>query len=212
MNIERANRLADLRKTNGFSQEELAEKIGVSRQAVSKWENGESSPDTDNLIALASLYGITLDELVNGPKPNEEKVEPEIEVIDSDGDDDESKPRRMSKPQAFINSIGFPIAIVIYLLMGFFWTGPNGGLGWAAGWVVFLLPVVISSFVSAVEERRFSSFQPGLVMLIVIVYCGMGIIGNAYGNNLWHPEWVMFLFIPIYSIASGYLDKRKRAD
>ncbi|MDE5604490.1 MAG: helix-turn-helix domain-containing protein [Eubacterium sp.] len=66
MNIETAKRLFEYRKANGFSQEELAEKIGVSRQAISKWERSESSPDTDNLIALAKLYGITIDELLNG--------------------------------------------------------------------------------------------------------------------------------------------------
>ena len=50
MNIETANRLLKYRKDSGLSQEELAEKIGVSRQAVSKWERSEASPDTDNLI------------------------------------------------------------------------------------------------------------------------------------------------------------------
>jgi transcriptional regulator with XRE-family HTH domain len=50
----------------GISQEELAERIGVSRQAVSKWERAESSPDTDNLIELAKVYGVSLDELLQG--------------------------------------------------------------------------------------------------------------------------------------------------
>ncbi|MCH5202283.1 MAG: DUF4097 family beta strand repeat protein [Oscillospiraceae bacterium] len=66
MNIETANRLLQYRKQSGFSQEELAEKIGVSRQAVSKWERAEASPDTDNLILLAGIYGVTLDELLTG--------------------------------------------------------------------------------------------------------------------------------------------------
>lgn len=64
MNIEIANRLVNLRKENGLSQEQLAEKIGVSRQAVSKWERSEASPDTDNIILLARLYNISLDELL----------------------------------------------------------------------------------------------------------------------------------------------------
>ncbi|MBQ7374154.1 MAG: helix-turn-helix domain-containing protein [Clostridia bacterium] len=58
------NKLYDLRKTTGLSQEELADKLGVSRQAISKWERGEALPDTANLIALAKLYNVSLDELV----------------------------------------------------------------------------------------------------------------------------------------------------
>ncbi|MEG0790003.1 MAG: helix-turn-helix transcriptional regulator [Gordonibacter sp.] len=64
MNVEIAQRLAARRKQAGLSQEALAEQLGVSRQAVSKWERSESSPDTDNLIALAQLYGLSLDELL----------------------------------------------------------------------------------------------------------------------------------------------------
>lgn len=64
MNVEVANRLQQLRKKNNLSQEELAEKIGISRQAVSKWERAEASPDTDNLILLSRLYGVSLDELL----------------------------------------------------------------------------------------------------------------------------------------------------
>ena len=66
MTIETANRLYELRKKHNLSQEELAERLGVSRQAVSKWERSEASPDTDNLIALAKIYGLTLDELIYG--------------------------------------------------------------------------------------------------------------------------------------------------
>ena len=56
MNQKTADRLVELRKNAGYSQEELADTIGVSRQAVSKWERCESSPDTDNLIELARLF------------------------------------------------------------------------------------------------------------------------------------------------------------
>ncbi len=53
-----------LRKSKGFSQEEVAEKINVSRQSVAKWENGESIPDVIKCSELADLYEVTLDELV----------------------------------------------------------------------------------------------------------------------------------------------------
>lgn len=64
MTIEIANRLVELRRNKGLSQEELAEKLGISRQAVSKWERAESSPDIDNIILLSRLYGVSVDELV----------------------------------------------------------------------------------------------------------------------------------------------------
>ena len=70
MNIETANRLLQYRKKMNLSQEELAAKIGVSRQAVSKWERAEASPDTDNLILLADIYGVSLDELLKRRKRN----------------------------------------------------------------------------------------------------------------------------------------------
>ena len=72
MNIEIAQRLQKLRKENGYSQEELADKLGISRQAVSKWERAESSPDTDNLIILARLYNMSLDELLYDNETTEE--------------------------------------------------------------------------------------------------------------------------------------------
>ncbi len=71
MNVEIAQRLAELRRERGFSQEGLAEQLGLSRQAVSKWERAESAPDMGNLIALADLYDVTLDELL--------RVSPEVE-------------------------------------------------------------------------------------------------------------------------------------
>ncbi|MDB1829185.1 helix-turn-helix domain-containing protein [Collinsella aerofaciens] len=66
MDLAMAQRLVDRRKAAGLSQEALAAQLGVSRQAVSKWERSESSPDTDNLIALAALYGVSLDMLLYG--------------------------------------------------------------------------------------------------------------------------------------------------
>ncbi len=84
MNIQIANRLREYRRASGYSQEELAEKLGVSRQAVSKWERAEASPDTDNLIALAALYGVTIDELING------STESKVDAADGvDAGDDE---------------------------------------------------------------------------------------------------------------------------
>lgn len=53
-----------LRKLNGYSQEQIAEKIGISRQAYAKWENGATIPDIDKAALLADVYGVTLDSLM----------------------------------------------------------------------------------------------------------------------------------------------------
>ena len=57
--------LKTLRKINNYTQEEVAEKINVSRQSVAKWENNESVPDINSCAKLAKLYNVTLDNLVN---------------------------------------------------------------------------------------------------------------------------------------------------
>lgn len=56
--------LAMLRRLNGYSQEQIAEKIGISRQAYAKWESGTTVPDIDRAAALAQVYGVTLDSLM----------------------------------------------------------------------------------------------------------------------------------------------------
>ncbi|AJP12882.1 TPA: helix-turn-helix transcriptional regulator [Clostridioides difficile] len=57
--------LKSLRKINQYTQEELAEKLNVSRQSIAKWESGESIPDICSCIKLAKLYNVKLDDLVN---------------------------------------------------------------------------------------------------------------------------------------------------
>ena len=67
--MEFNNKLYDLRKKKGFSQEELANRLNVSRQTVSKWEVGDSTPDMEKLIAMSDLFGISLDKLVMDKSP-----------------------------------------------------------------------------------------------------------------------------------------------
>lgn len=71
--MELKEKLAMFRTRQGLSQNELASKINVSRQAIYKWERGTAVPSTENLVALSRLYGVPLDELVNGKSQHEEK-------------------------------------------------------------------------------------------------------------------------------------------
>ncbi len=78
-----AARLVALRREAGLSQEDLAERLGLSRQAISKWERAESQPDMGNLIALADVYGLTIDELVRpkGDDPNSDEPQSDASQI-----------------------------------------------------------------------------------------------------------------------------------
>lgn len=64
--MEFSNRLYELRKQKGLSQEEAANRLNVTRQTFSKWENGDSTPDMEKLVAISDLFDISLDELVLG--------------------------------------------------------------------------------------------------------------------------------------------------
>ena len=99
MDMTIGKRIALLRKEKGLTQEELASHMGVSPQAVSKWENDQTCPDISALPKLARLFGVTVDELLSGKQelapvrvlPPEERKDPKdmllrITVDSADGD------------------------------------------------------------------------------------------------------------------------------
>ncbi len=136
MNVETANNLVNLRKSRGLSQEALAEKIGVSRQAVSKWERAESAPDTDNLIALSELYEVSIDELLKGGH--------EAEQSTSEG----RRHRKIIKhKQDAWGAIGSVSAIIIFFLLGFLFNA------WYIAWVVFLI-IPIFYYIPVITGRK----------------------------------------------------------
>lgn len=195
MNIEIANRLVQLRKGKGWSQEELAAQLGISRQAVSKWERAESSPDTDNLILLARLYELSLDELLQTSAPSEElreqndnepcdsilaessprqENEPEQNGTDENEDNDDET----FQPIMLTGAVSL-LAVLSFLLLGLGW-----GL-WHPGWIVFLAIPLYACITKGSAEGTMS-------MLATILYF---LLGSIWG--LWHPGWIVFLLIPL---------------
>ena len=80
--MEFNNKLYELRKQKGFSQEELANRLNVSRQTISKWEVGESTPDMEKLVAISDLFEVSLDELVKGEESK--MAEPSERIVKSE--------------------------------------------------------------------------------------------------------------------------------
>lgn len=69
-------KIQELRKKNGFSQEDLAEKLGVSRQAVSKWESSSSTPDIDKILQLSKIFSVSVSELITGERDETASASP----------------------------------------------------------------------------------------------------------------------------------------
>ncbi|MEG1834696.1 MAG: helix-turn-helix transcriptional regulator [Oscillospiraceae bacterium] len=189
MNIETANRLVQLRKENGLSQEALAAKLGISRQAISKWERAEASPDTDNLIALAELYGMSLDTLLN--TMNDESIE---DNANGNAENKAKKEKLPKKPRQLlgVKLLKFPTPIfivIIYLIMGFFFDF------WHPGWIVMLLIPIYYHFAGGIccYSDKATLLAMPVPEIIVAIYLMLG-----FATGFWHPAWIMFLIIPLY--------------
>ena len=218
MNIEIANRLVNLRKSNNLSQEALAAKLGISRQAVSKWERAEASPDTDNLILLARLYNVSLDELLRTedeiPIPEERDAakeeflipemrntagenffSPDMGSADRGNDREGDETEREGHFGHYI-----PISTIITILYFIIGVVYNA---WHPGWLLFLLIPIWASLVCAINRKNANCFAyPVLATLIYL--CG-GCFWNA-----WHPGWIIFLTIPLYHSAVSCVRSFKR--
>ena len=81
--MEIGKKLKDARMKSGFTQEAVAEKINMSRQTISNWENEKSYPDIISVIELSSLYSISLDELLKGDEKMMEHLEESTNVVKS---------------------------------------------------------------------------------------------------------------------------------
>ena len=74
-------KIVELRKQKGLSQEELAEQLGVSRQAISRWELGQTLPDIPNLLQLCEMFGVSADYLVRDEEQAAEKSDQSVKTI-----------------------------------------------------------------------------------------------------------------------------------
>ena len=79
-----SDKIIKLRKTNGWSQEELAEKLDVSRQAISRWESAVAQPDATNILKLSKLFGVTTDYLLNDDYESDNDL-PKVKEINQEG-------------------------------------------------------------------------------------------------------------------------------
>jgi len=120
-----SDKLIALRKKAGWSQEELAERLNVSRQSVSKWESAQSMPDIDKILQLSSLFSVTTDCLLK-----DEQAEPEYTE-----DDTSPLPRIKALTAAY-----WLVVVAIFLWYTF---GPNGNGQPQYSWVIWAIAGVV---------------------------------------------------------------------
>ena len=201
MNIQIANRLVELRKAHGLSQEALAEQLGISRQAISKWERAEASPDTDNLMALCSLYGVTMDSILYPNRATEDppKAPPKPK---------KEKAPKLHLPKTKLQKLGlrmlkfpFPLFVLaLYLGLGF-------GLHlWHPTWLFLLLLPIYYHLGGAFCVRR----RKGMLLALPVPELAIGVYlcFGIFAKN-WVISLLILLTIPLYYwlVAVFYKEK-----
>jgi len=163
-----ADRIQHLRKSKGISQEELADKIGVSRQAVSKWESEQSLPDIDKVILLSDYFETTTDFLLKGIEPAQEGEKRYSAMV-------------FSLAATVLNAIGLTIALVI-------WIERQTAFAAGLGLVVMLLGTglfLAGQFTDTTEKlraRRFFLLPNVWILLFIPLSCCFNILRSFWAN------------------------------
>jgi len=139
-------KIQTLRKQNAMSQDQLADMLGVSRQAVSKWENDENNPELEYLVQISSIFSVSTDYLVKDG--NSSSVTFKLDK----GKIDETNRMRASKISMLVSAI-YSSALVIFLILGFGW-----GL-WHPAWIIFFVPPVLSRFLAHAMSKSAEDYE-----------------------------------------------------
>ncbi len=224
MDLFTAKKLTALRKHNSLSQEALAEKIGVSRQAISKWERGEASPDTENLLLLSNIYSVSIDDLL-GDKSAEDIISAltqkavlgeeavtaqKAENIISANTVSENKTTSIPEQSAAEKlkeiikreTADLPALGKKLLRFPFFLVAIIGYLAvgftlklWHPTWIIFItIPAYYITAIAFLQKTE----KKMLLTLPVYLYAIIAFLTVGFLFNLWHPAWFVFLAIPLY--------------
>lgn len=186
-------RLFELRKAKNLTQDDMAEKLNVTRQTVSKWETNQSTPDFDKIIPLCELFEIGVEELLTGKKPEEKQEKKEEKVLTRQEVKERSAKVVSISIFIYIAAVAFLmiaipvqhanpiIASSIFLLL----------IGWATARIVRNY-MSIPKFEKTKEEKRQDKIQKEINGIIgsicVAIYFIVSFITLA-----WHITWVIFI-------------------
>ena len=167
-----ADKIIEERKHNGWSQEELADKLGVSRQSVSKWEGAQSIPDINRIIQMAEIFGVTTDYLLKDSakkKDSEQTITESVETakkLPTVGMEEASEFLKIEEKNAPLIALGVSLCIlslVLLIVLGGF--ADSGILGISEnqagglGVVILLIMVAIGVFIFIKCETKVKEYD-----------------------------------------------------
>ena len=173
--MDLANNLKYYREKAGFTQEEVANELRVTRQSISRWENGKSHPDLDNLVLISELYQVSIDKLI---KENEEL----FKKIDQNTQEILDKKQKLVEIEHEVSQIVGKEKDESLLLL----------LLAAVSSFIFPLGLVVIVFV-LIRNKKQNRFYKliwlvALIVLFINVYSGIGIVGDYLGWGEVHIE------------------------
>ncbi|MDE6108341.1 MAG: helix-turn-helix domain-containing protein [Oscillospiraceae bacterium] len=216
-----AERIQEQRKRCRMSQEKLAELMGVSRQAVTKWESGQSAPNTENLFRLAEIFGVTVDFMLDadsnrGSSPAEQvyylyKLEEEKKAVQR------LAQRKQTLKRALLLAVGWFLIFVAGAFSGDWLSNEYSLLGivfqsYPFGWLVqnnlFWLSAALCLLPVLWGRWKFCTVGTGgfALALLLGTLLGENPAGAAYGHG--HYGWFIWGSVFLFSLAMGLVLER----
>lgn len=190
--MDLGEKLYALRREKHLSQEEVAEKLNVTRQTVSKWETNQSTPDFDKIAPLCALYGISADELLTGVK-KEENVYPE-----------NKEERKLENQRKKALAIGIGILIYFIAIAWIMVSIPVLRMNPISASAIFLLICGVATFIIVyativykekkkdVKESKQDKFRKQVIeiasMITLVIYLFISFLTMA-----WHITWLIWI-------------------
>ena len=192
-------KLFELRKSKNLSQEEVADKLNVTRQTVSKWETNQSTPDFDKILPICELFGITPEELLTGKKKETNNLQQEEQTNYKEHIPTRQEIRRKSAEVVSV-SIFIYIVAVAFIMIGIAVLGMNPVVVSALFLVIVAWATVrmikhfmsVPKFEKSEEEKKEDSILKQINGIVGCICTAIYFI-VSFTTMAWHITWVIFI-------------------
>ena len=223
-----SEKLKEARKNAGLTQEQLAEKLCVSRQAVTKWEADQSAPSTDNLFRLAEIFGTGVDLLLtSGEEESRQTVAEQLRDLLKAEEEKQAASRRVQRKRNWIaTAVGATAYLMVYLIGRIIWcdfssssfvgwlflSRPAGEHSYLYGWLLssrlFWYAMTVSVLPALWGKYRYclTTFAGFMLGLLLGIWFGPYPEGAATGHT--HYGWAIWGVTFLISLLCGVILER----